>query len=186
MNLYEEYPSELYHHCVKGMKWGVRRGPKLATSDMRKRYDSAKEDYKTAKKAYNKSFNKAYNYSSLHAIGQYTNKNEKAESNRRWNDALDKAGKLNDAQKAYKQVKADRKQKIKDVQRDINKKTTLGERLLYNDATRKKAAKYIVDNNMSVKEANQRAKSDAKKNTAVILAAYGAVTMGTLYATKRM
>lgn len=50
--------NELYHHGVKGMKWGHRKS--LPTSSLRNQVDSAKTTYKNAKKAYNKSFNDAY------------------------------------------------------------------------------------------------------------------------------
>ncbi len=51
---------------------------------------------------------------------------------------------------------------------------------MYNNATRKKAAKYVVDNDMSVAEATKKAKGDAWRNTAAFMAAYGAVTLGTM------
>ena len=177
--------DELQHHGVKGMKWGVRRSrQQLSTSDTRKRYDSAKEDYKAARKAYNKSYNQAYNYSSLHPIGQFTNKKKQAESDRRWDDAINKADKLNTAQDNYRQAKRDRKQKIAETHRDINKNTKLSEKLIYNDATRKKAAKYVVDNNMTVAEATKRANKDAIRNTVAFIGVYGAITAATLYAAK--
>jgi hypothetical protein len=93
------------HYGVPGMKWGRR---KASTTS----YGTARAQYKAAKKAYNKSFNKAYNYSGRHAIGQYINKDKKAESNRRWDDAYNKSVELNQAKKAYKQAKQERKQAI--------------------------------------------------------------------------
>ena len=180
-----EYPEELQHYGVKGMKWGFRRSRELSASDVRGRYNSAKTEYRNAKKAFNKSYNKAFNYSNMHPIGQFVSKKKKAESDRRWDDAVDKADKLNESKQTYKQVKDERKQQIKDTYKKIDKNTSFGERVVYNDATRKKAAKYVVDNNMTMKEANDRAKSDAKRNTAIILAAYGAVTVGTLVAQSR-
>ena len=183
MNYYnEEY---LAHYGVKGMKWGVRRAQQLPTSDTRKRLDTAKADYKSARKAFNKSYNKAYNYSSRHMIGQFVNKKKSAEADRRWDDADKKSRELDSAVKEYKQAKKDRKTAIKNTYKDIQKNTSLREKITYNDATRMKAAKYMVDNNMSMKDATARANSDAKKNTAVILGAYGAVAAASLYKATR-
>ena len=115
------YQDELYHHGVKGMKWGVRK----------KYVSEAKKNMKIAKKEYNKAFNRAHNYSSRHMIGQYTNKKKKAESNRRWNEARDKVEKYNTAKSIYKAQKKNKNTKIsiatdeieaavlKDVKKDI-------------------------------------------------------------------
>lgn len=176
--LNEDY---LQHYGVLGMKWGVRRRTQLPTSSTRKKYDDTKVNYKAAKKAYNKAFNKASNYSSAHAIGQWTNKKKSAEADKRWDDAINKADAVNKAKTQYKQAKQERKQKIKDTYEDISKKSTFGERLVYNDATRKKAAKYVVDNNMTVADANKKAKQNAWVNTAFIAGAMGAMTVASLY-----
>lgn len=180
-----EYENYLAHYGVKGMKWGVRRAQQLPTSDTRKRFDSAKANLRSADKAYSKAFNKAYNYSNLHPIGPYVSKKMKAESDKRWNDVYDKAESFRSAKTQYKQAKKERKQQINNAYKDIQKNVSLGNKLMYNNATRKKAAKYMVDNNMSMKDANARANSDAKRNTAIILAAYGAVTAATLYKASR-
>lgn len=181
-NYSEDY---LMHYGVKGMKWGVRRATsQLATSDTRKRFDSAKADYKQAKKDYNKAWDSAQKYTNRHPIGQFVSKKKKAESDRRWNDAIDKAEVANKAQAKYKKAKAERKTAINSAHNELNKNASRIDKMIYNDATRKKAAKYMVDNNMSMKEANERAKSDAKRNTAVILGAYGAVAVASLYMNK--
>lgn len=182
-NYSEEY---LMHYGIKGMKWGVRRNKaQLPISDTRKRFDSAKADYKSAKKAYNKSYNKAHNYSALHPIGQWANKKKSAEADRRWNDAIDKADKLNKAKSDYKQAKRERKQQLKDAYSKAYKESSLGDKITWNSATYKQASKYIVDNNMTVKEANERAQKGALRNTAVFLGAYGALSVASLYLDKK-
>lgn len=115
--------NELYHHGVKGMKWGHRKS--LPTSSLRNQVDSAKTDYKKAK--------------------------------------------------------SERKQQIKNTYKSLNKNASLGEKLIYNNATRKKAAKYVVDNGMTVEQAKSRANKDAIRNTGAILAAYGTVAAVSLY-----
>lgn len=175
---YEDY---LMHYGVKGMKWGVRKKT-YGTSDLRNRYDAAKAEKKAANKAYSKSFDKAYNKS----IAAYSPIKKHREANAaRWEQASKDADKSTAARQAFKQVKNERKQAIKDTYKDIQKNTSVGQKLLYSDSTRKKAAKYVVDNNMSMKDATTRANKDAIRNTAVILAAYGAIGAGVLYKNTR-
>ena len=74
-----------------------------------------------------------------------------------------------------------RKQKINDAYSEVKKNySSFGEKLLYNNATRKAAAKYMVDNNMSMSDAKKRANKTAIRNTTVLLAAYGAYTVANL------
>lgn len=103
----ELYPNELYHHGVKGMKWGVRKAQPVSGS--RGRLQSAKADYKSSKKTYNKSYNKAYSYSARHPISQFVSKKIKAESEARWDQAIKDAKQTNSAKSAYKSAKKNAK-----------------------------------------------------------------------------
>lgn len=169
-------PDELYHFGVKGMKWGHRKS--LPTSSLRNQVDSAKTTYKNAKKAFNKSFNDAYK----HRAEAYSFSKERRKANdARWAKTQVDANKLNSAKADYKKAKLERKQKIKNTYKSLNKSASLGEKLTYNNATRKKAAKYVVDNGMTVEQAKSRANKDAIRNTGAILAAYGTVAVASLY-----
>ena len=169
-------PDELYHFGVKGMKWGHRKS--LPTSSLRNQVDSAKTTYKNAKKAYNKSFNDAYK----HRAEAYSFSKERRKANdARWAKTQVDANKLNSAKADYKKAKLERKQKIKNTYKSLNKSASLGEKLTYNNATRKKAAKYVVDNGMTVEQAKSRTNKDAIRNTGAILAAYGTVAVASLY-----
>lgn len=169
MNAYE-----LAHHGVKGMKWGVRK--KQPKSDIRKNYDVKKRAAKLANREYNKSFNKAYNYSGNHPISQNFGK-RKDKSNALWDDAYAKGDKANKAKKAYKSIKEKRKNRINEEYRKMQQGASFKDKLMYNNATRKKAAKYVVDNNMSVKDARKKANKAAVRNTAMLLALYGGATL---------
>lgn len=88
---------------------------------------------------------------------------------------------VREANQAHKQAKTERKQKIKDTYKSLNKNASLGEKLIYNAATRKKAAKYVVDNNMSIDDARKKANKQAVRNTAAMMAVYGGVAVASLY-----
>ena len=173
----------LAHYGVKGMKWGHRKA--LPISAQRARYDAAKQQYKADNKAYRKSFNKAYSYSSRHPISQYVGKKQKAESKRLWEDAYDKATQASKSKSAMKQVKNERKQNIKNTYNDIKKNESIKEKLFYGDAPRQKAAKYVVDNNMSISDAKKKANKEAIRNSVIILGTYGAISAASLYKNKR-
>lgn len=106
----ENYNNELYHHGIKGMKWGVRRyqnADGTLTPAGKKRYDDdpvgrAKLNVKSANKEYKKAFHKANNK----AYQAYSiSKKKRQENDKRWKDAANKADALNKAKSDYKQVK---------------------------------------------------------------------------------
>lgn len=104
--------GELYHHGVKGMKWGVRRYQNAdgsLTPAGKKRYSGPdgdvlqkKDNYKQAKREYSKSYDKAYNK----AIAGYSPIKKHREANeQRWKDVHDKANAADAARKEYKDAK---------------------------------------------------------------------------------
>ena len=182
--VYVNNSNELYHYGVKGMRWGHRKASyqNTATSGLRQRYDAAKADKKAAGKAYSKAYNKAYNRS-IAALSP--SKKHRQANDERWNDAIEKAKTMNAADKAYKQVKKERKAAIKSTYKQLNREASFSEKLNGNNATRKLAAKYIVDNGMTVSEAKTKAYGVAKRNSMIILAAYGAMAVGSNLANRR-
>lgn len=74
-----------------------------------------------------------------------------------------------------------RKNKIDDAYEAVKTDTKKIEAMFYSEGTRKKAAKYVVDNGMSVKDAKKKANKEALRNTAVILGVYGAMKVSDMY-----
>lgn len=186
--VYVNNSNELYHYGVKGMRWGHRKASyqntaaRTGNSALRQKYLDAKANKKAANKDYKKAFNKAYNRS----YDTYSlSKKRRQASNERWNDAAEKGAKSYEADQAFKQVKKERKTAIKSTYKQLNKEASFKDKLLYNDATRKQAAKYVVDNGMTVAEATKKANAVAQRNTAIVLGAYGAIAVGTVLASRR-
>ena len=170
--------NELMHYGVLGMKWGHRKASPY-TTQMR----NAKLKYKNDKKRINSAYTKAGEaYDRATKGGRIDNK----KADRALDSAADKwAADRKSAKTAYKQkkasIKTERKNALNKAYNEINKKTSFGEKLLTNSATRKKAAKYVVDNNMSIEEARKKANKQAIRNTAAFAAVYGGVTVASLY-----
>lgn len=177
--MYNEYGianDELIHYGVPGMKWGKRKA--LPVSNTRKRFTSSKQKMydakarkRTANAAYSKAFDRLSNgYANFGARGRANRK----EFERTLNESRKADEAYKSAKKAYKSAKKNRKNSIDAAYEKIRKDSSYGERFLYNEGTRKKAAKYMVDNNMSMKDAKKKANKEAIRNSAIALAALGA------------
>lgn len=172
------YADELYHHGVKGMKWGVRR-KNSQKSDLRRRLDSAKSDSKTASKTFSKSYGEAYG-KRIDAVSPF--KNRRAANKARWQKAESDYAKKKEARSTYKKLKEERKSKLKETYKKLDQNTSKKEKLWYDNTVRYKASKYVVDNNMTVKEANQRAKKEYNRNAVLsYVAVFSAVAVSSVY-----
>lgn len=68
----------------------------------------------------------------------------------------------------YKKLKKKYKEDIKNQYKKIKGGTSLGQKLLYNNATRKRQAEYMVNRKMSEADAAKKAKKDAWRNTLIL------------------
>ena len=113
-----QYPDYLMHYGVPGMKWGVRKQRTYDTSTAYGRMKTAKQQYKSDKKAYNKSFNKAYYHNHAYSLS----KKKRQASADRWNDAIDKARSLNSSKKAYKSAKKEYKNSMSEADKKARRR----------------------------------------------------------------
>ena len=198
MNDWREYQYEEYlaHHGIKGQKWGVRRfqnkdGSLNAAG--KKRYGDTSETYnavKNARKAqreaysqYNRSFNKAANTSVLRNL---TKKGREIYNNR-WDKAAEDADKYETSKAATKAAKQAYKDAYNKNLETARANQSRADKLLYNDATNKRAAKLMTKYaDYDYNKASEQAKKEAKRNTAAVLAAYAAISAASIYSVSKM
>lgn len=180
-----DYRDYLQHHGVKGMKWGVRK--KYEKSAIRREYDNKKYNMrskrlKSTKALWDaaKSTNKADKYQEQYPLHSYFGKKAgvKGLTYLKLRDEERKAGdryynanlKYRKARKGFKSAAKKRRNEI----RKTNKKIRSSSKLRISTPITKKAAKYVVDNNMSIHDAKKRAiRNSAVQSTAIILAGVG-------------
>ena len=171
------YSDELYHHGVKGMKWGHRTAHPV--SETRAAFDSAKSEKKSAVKAYNKALLYAVDKASANPATGWTKKEQK-----KWENVGDKAKALGEANENFNSAKAKRTKAIDAAQAKVDKETPILKKggWMYSEATNRKAAQYVVDHNMSISEARKKARGDAWKKSAILLGTYGTISYVTVKA----
>lgn len=185
--LYRE-KDYLAHYGVKGMRWGHRKNLYDVNASYYNRRAGKLESKAKRNRLYAGMNRAAAKRGSVFAPAERINADyyskraaklsSKADKNRamaRMNEAASKQ------RNEQKQAKIQSKQAVKSTYREMQKNATTKEKLLYNNATRKLAAKYVVNNNMSVSDAKKKANKVAIRNTALIVGAYGATTMVELY-----
>lgn len=89
MNLYYESSNELYHHGIKGQKWGRRRfqnSDGSLTAAGRKRYVTVRQAGKNAKQAEKEAVRKLNASSEKHTLHQYSKAIKAANKQSRAND----------------------------------------------------------------------------------------------------
>lgn len=91
----------------------------------------------------------------------------------------------NSARKAKAEQKLSRKWDLNVAKQNMENRRTTSEKIFFNDATFKRAAKYVVDNKMSYNDAVKKAKGKAVINTVGILGAIGAVSIASTAAITR-
>jgi hypothetical protein len=104
--------GELYHHGVKGMKWGVRKNryagvstdgsKKRAAEEARQKLITAKKNKRSAQRDLDKAWRKA-ELGSIAGISPI--KKHREADDKRWNDAIEKGEKSYNADKQYKAAK---------------------------------------------------------------------------------
>ena len=195
------HSEELYHHGIKGMKWGVRRyqnrdgsltrAGKYRARQVREHAGPGKYYGSTERQiAKNKKDLEYLDKGGHLSIGN--NKKRQEEYDQRDRRLInERIGKLEDKQakkqakkehrievkKEKQQKKADaleRRARIAETAARMNVYASGRERFKYSDATRKTAAKYVVDNNMSVDDAKKKAYKEARVVAAAMLAIHGA------------
>lgn len=147
--------DELYHHGIKGMKWGHRKAAPMTS------IDRARANYKSAKKAYNRSFSKA----SKKALSAYSpSKKQRKANDARWDRAINDVKKMNKAKSVYKAEKKVFNSDVKQYQKNqglydlsINKNgtvTAISKASMVKDSISAKKGKAYADK--VAKTANRR------------------------------
>lgn len=192
VNFMGYYDDCLEHHGIKGQKWGVRRFESAnghLTAAGKKRYEDGKVSSKeknafSVKAAGHKALAKVYEinektYSKSNKTLSSMNKAAKTQQLKKADAAQKEANAKRDAKEAYRE-------KYNENLAKTRQNATTADKLIFNDATRKRAAKIMTDyKDVSVADAQKQANKEALRNTAILLGGYGAVALGAVALSKR-
>lgn len=178
--------DELMHYGVMGMKWGHRKAYKLAVYN-------AKQAYKNRNSSIQKKYDIAEaNIEKKYKRGQMLSKKDQnrelsADKKARSEWAKSKAIYKDEVRRAknnYKSNVAKSKIEYKSNYKKLQEEDTIADKLLFNAATRKKAAQYMTENKMSMTEARKKARKQAIINTTAAMAIIGGKTLTELARSK--
>lgn len=158
-------PEEIYHTGVIGMRWGRHKALKNAKLEYHNKLDKSYAKYDNNMISIEKGYKKGQNLSVKDQKRELDNDTRyMAEVNKHETEYKNKV--LN-IKNDFKNKIIKRKNDIKNNYKEIQKETSFGQKLLYNNATRRLAAKNMVDKQMSKKVAIDSAKKTALRNTAL-------------------
>lgn len=196
--------DELYHYGVKGMKWGRRKSRAEAEREAGMYRTSRGTKIAPAKNAYVRTLRNLSANRAVEAISKGSTRNggrhlATAENIIKGAKLEQRIAKDSRDMREYNAHikdlrrgtgtkhldKAIRKNKIDEAREKVDTSTTKLEAAFFGDATRRKAAKYMVDKNMSLKDAKKKANKEAIRNTAILLGAYGGLTIAQMYAEQK-